>query len=297
MTLLRGIFAPITTPFEATTGELDHAGMARNVSRLASTDLAGLVLFGTTGEGPLVDEEERKKVLERVRTAVPDMLILAAAWAESTRTATRLAGDAAAAGADAVLVAPPSYYRPQLTPEAVREYYVAVADASPLPVILYQIPPDYSGIELQTGLVAELALHPNIVGIKDSRGDLKALGELIETCPRDFAVMVGSGAVLYGALEAGSMGGILAVADLAPAWCCDLVAFRSRGDHVRAGELQERLAVISRRIVGPFGVPGVKAALDLLGQTGGPLRSPLRALGERDRSGIRETLDSVGLHR
>src|SRR5690606_29100357 len=131
------------------------------------------------------------------------------------------------------------------------------------------------------GLVAELARHGNIVGIKDSRGDLRMLAELIEMCPRDFQVLVGSGAAFYGGLEVGAAGGILAVADLAPEWCCEVLNAGKRGDGGAAGAAQERLTVLHKKIVGEFGVPGMKAALDLLGQAGGPPRAPLRSLGER----------------
>ena len=292
---LSGVFAPVTTPFDARSGDLDVQAMVANALRLAITDIAGLVLFGTTGEGLLVDGEERVAALEKVRKAVPDKRVLAAAGAESTRGAVRLARDAAAAGADAVLVAPPAYYRPQMTPEALREHYFAVAEASPIPLLVYQIPPAYSGIELRSGLVAELARHGNIVGIKDSRGDLRMLAELIEMCPRDFQVLVGSGAAFYGGLEVGAAGGILAVADLAPEWCCEVLNAWKRGDGGAAGAAQERLTVLHKKIVGEFGVPGMKAALDLLGQAGGPPRAPLRSLGERQRTGVREVLEEAGL--
>lgn len=295
MIQISGAFVPVTTPFEPGTGDVDHAGMARNISRLASTDLSGFVLFGTTGEGQLVDGRERAEVLDRVRAAVPDRTMIVAAGAESTRKVVRMATAAAAAGADAVLVFPPSYYRPLLTSEVLRDYYTAVAEASPVPVVVYQIPPGYSGVDLSTDLVAGLARHPNIVGVKDSRGNLSAMTELIEASPSDFAVMVGNVAVLEGALEAGAAGAIVADANFAPDWCCDVVAASGEGDPGRQGDLRRRLTITSREIVVRFGIPGVKAALDLLGYTGGPPRAPLKSVGERDRSDIRRTLENVGL--
>src|SRR5690606_34380327 len=171
----------------------------------------GLVLFGSTGEGHFLAEGERSDALEALREIAGERLLLAGIAAESTRAAVRLARSAAASGADAVLVAPPAYYRPQMTPEALRRHYLGVADESPLPILLYQTPPAYSGVPLESGLVAELALHERIVGIKDSTGDLQVMGALVEACPNDFVVLVGSGAVFYGALEVGARGGILAV--------------------------------------------------------------------------------------
>jgi 4-hydroxy-2-oxoglutarate aldolase len=295
MVEFRGVFVPSITPFDRFRGEVDLVALRRHVRYLLESDLAGVVLFGSTGEGLLLDENERTAALQAVREVMGDRLLLAGAAAESTRATCRLARDAAHAGADAVMVAPPAYYRPQMTPEALREHYRAVADASPIPILLYQVPPAYSGIQLQAGLVAELANHPNIAGIKDSTGDLQALGGLVETCRSDFAVLVGSGAVLFGALEVGACGGIVAVANLAPAECGQLFGFHREGGSVEAGALQERLAPLHKSVVGTYGVPGVKAALDLLGQTGGPPRAPLKPLREKDVAVVRAALDRAGI--
>lgn len=293
---LTGIFAPVTTPFDAVTGEVDVVAFRRNVRSWLEAPLSGLVLFGSTGEGVLLDEAERTAMLDGVREIVgPERLILAGAGAESTRATIRLCVSAAEAGADAVLVQPPTYYRPQLTPEALRDHYAAVADASPIPVVLYQVPPAYAGPELPAGLVAELSRHENIVGIKDSTGDLRWLGDLVEACPSEFQILVGSGAVLYGALEVGACGGILAVSLLAPHAACEIFRLKREGDDAGAGKLQERIAPVHRAVVGGHGVPGMKAALDLVGLTGGPPRSPLKPLRERERAAVREALEAGGL--
>jgi 4-hydroxy-2-oxoglutarate aldolase len=292
---LHGVLAPATTPFDPVTGDLDLVALRRNTRRLYDTELLGVVLFGSTGEGLLLEEGERLAALEAVRGVAGEKLLLAGATAESTRATIRLVQAAAAAGADAVLVAPPAYYRPQMTPEALREHYLAVADRSPVPLVLYQVPPAYSGIELRAGLVAELAKHGNIVGIKDSTGDLQVLGGLVETCSRDFAILVGSGGVLYAGLEVGACGGILGIAVLAPEACAEVMRLKAAGDEAGAGRIQERLTPLHKSIVASFGVPGVKAALDLLGQAGGPPRSPLRPLREKDREVVAEALTRAGL--
>lgn len=292
----RGIYAPITTPFDRVTGEIDLVAMRRNVRALIdSAPLTGFVLFGTTGEGPLIDEDERAAGIEAVRALVEENEVLAAIQAESTRRAVRLAKAAANAGADAVLVAPPSFYRPQLTAETLRDHFLAIADASPVPVVLYQVPRAFVSVELTAGLVARLGTHANIVGIKDSWGDLQAMGELVATCDRDFAVLSGSGAILYGALEIGAVGGILAVADLAPVAACDLYRLQREGQDAAAGALQEQLARLHGGVVAAFGVPGVKTALDLLGMMGGPPRPPLRKLREREVVAIRRALRDSGI--
>jgi 4-hydroxy-2-oxoglutarate aldolase len=182
-----------------------------------------------------------------------------------------------------------------MTPDALRDHFGAVADASPVPVILYQVPPRFSAVELPAGLVGELARHPNIVGIKDSHGDLKTLAALVDACGTNAQVLAGSGAVLYGALEAGAVGGILAVALLAPEACADLCQAYSERRFADAGRLQEMLAPLHRAVVAEQGIPGMKAALDELGMHGGAPRSPLKPLREKDRAAVREALSAAGL--
>jgi 4-hydroxy-2-oxoglutarate aldolase len=292
---LSGIFAPVTSPFDPVTGDLDVVGLRRNVRRLLEAPIAGIVAFGSTGEGLLVDDRERAAGVDAVRSLLADRLLLVACSAESTRAVIRLVREAAAGGADAALVAPPAYFRPQMTPEALHDHYVAVADAAPVPLVLYQVPPAFSGIELESGLVAELARHPNIVGIKDSRGNLRDLGSLVTTCPRDFVILVGNGGVVYGALEVGAHGGILAVATIAPAESAGVYAHKRAGDEAAAGAGQERIARLQRDIVSRFGIPGVKAALDLLGQVGGSPRPPLKPLREKQLAVVRDALEAAGL--
>lgn len=296
MDALRGVFAPATTPFDPVTGEADVIALRHNLRQWLRAPLAGVVLFGSTGEGVLLDEDERARLLAAARDAVPaERLLLAGAGAESTRATIRLCRAAAAGGADAVLVQPPAYYKPQLTPEALRDHFQAVADASPLPVLLYQVPPRFSGVELPAGLVGELAQHPNIVGIKDSSGDLRTLAALVEACGRRCAVLVGNGAILFGALEVGAVGGILAAALLAPERAASLHAHHAQGELATAGRLQERLTMLHRRVVAELGVPGLKAALDLLALHGGAPRPPLKPLRASAAAELRTLLAQAGL--
>ncbi|HYJ79804.1 MAG TPA: dihydrodipicolinate synthase family protein [Longimicrobiaceae bacterium] len=292
---LRGVFAPATTPFDPVTGEVDVVAMRANLRAWLAAPLAGVVLFGSTGEGPLLDEEEKVRLVAATRDVAAGRLLLAGTGAESTRATIRATRAVAEAGADGVLVQPPAYFRPLMTPDALRDHYTAVADASPVPVILYQVPPRFSTVELAPGLVGELARHPNVAGIKDSHGDLRTLGALVEACGGNAAVLAGSGAVLYGALETGAVGGILAIAVLAPAACAELCRAYVEGRLADAGRLQERLAPLHRAIVAELGVPGVKAALDELGLRGGPPRPPLKPLREKERRAVRPALDAAAL--
>jgi 4-hydroxy-2-oxoglutarate aldolase len=293
---LRGVFAPATTPFDPVTGDADVVSMRANLRRWLEAPLAGAVLFGSTGEGPLLDEEEKARLTAACRDVVDGgRLLLAGTGAESTRATIRVTRAVAEAGADAVLVQPPAYYRPAMTPEALRDHFTAVADASPVPVILYQVPPRFSTVELAAGLVGELARHPNIVGIKDSHGDLKALASLVDACGANAQVLAGSGAVLYGALEAGAVGGILAVALLAPHDCAALARAFADERFAEAGRLQERLAPLHRAVVAELGISGMKAALDELGMHGGAPRPPLKPLRAKEMSKVRDALAAAGL--
>lgn len=293
---LAGVFAPLPTPFDPGTGDVDAGALAANTRALLHAPLAGVVLFGSTGEGVLLEVDEKQRLLEAVRQVVPgDRMLLAGTGAESTRATIAACHVAAREGADAVLVQPPAFYRPQMTPDALREHFHAVADASPVPVILYQVPPRFSTVELPPGLVGALMHHPNIIGIKDSTGDLKGLAALVDACGAHGTVLVGSGAMLYGALETGARGGIVALGVLAPGECAAIWdAFRT-GDLARAGRLQERIAPVHHAVVGKLGVPGVKAALDLLGLEGGAPRPPLQPVRARDVEPIAEVLRTAGL--
>lgn len=287
---MKGIFAATTTPFDPATGRIDIAGFRRNARFLLDTPLAGLVLFGSTGEGVLVDPDERVELLSVAREMAGDRMVLAGTGAESTRATIRLSRAAAAAGAAAVLVHPPGYFRSLMTPEALFEHYTAVADASPAPVILYQVPVAFRAVELDLPLIARLSEHPNIIGVKDSTGDPAAIGELRRTCAEGFAVIVGTAAVLLDALDAGASAGILALAAFAPHECTEIYRLWQAGERAEAARMQAVAAPLHRAVVARFGVPGVKAALDLLGLAGGPVRSPLRALDAAGRAAVNEAM-------
>lgn len=293
---LAGVLIPAVTPFDPVTGDVDVVRWRENIRVWTAHPVLGVVVGGSTGEAVLLDEDERRALIEAARGALPgDRLLVAGAGAESTRATVRLCRMAEEAGADAVLVMPPSFYRPAMTPEALARHYRAVADASPLPVIVYQVPPKLGTLELQTGLVAELSRHENIVGIKDSRGSMEVVGDLVGQCREGFQVLVGNGALLYGSLEVGAVGGILGMANLAPAESAELVAAFHDGRAPDAGRLQERIGPVHKAIVGELGVAGVKAGLDLLGLGGGAPRPPLLPLSDARRAEVRGVLEKAGL--
>lgn len=284
---LRGVFAPVVTTFDALTGELDRSGFQHNLRAHASAGLQGVIVAGSTGEAALLDESERASIVAWAREILPsDRLVIAGAGAESTRTAVRLAAQAAAEGADAVIVVAPHYYgESDMTASALTAHYERVADESAVPVVLYSIP-KYMHFALPPAVVANLAVHENIVGIKDSSGDLDLLGEYLSAQSDDFRVLTGNGSSFAGALDMGVPGGILAVALFAPALSLEVYEASVRGERRAALAAQARLGPLAAQIVGGLGVPGVKAALDQVGLSGGPPRPPLLPLHGANREHV-----------
>jgi 4-hydroxy-2-oxoglutarate aldolase len=174
------------------------------------------------------------------------------------------------------------------------DHYRAIADAVPIPIIVYHIP-KYTKVTIDAGLMGEITRHPNVVGFKDSSGDIKRFAEYTQACPRTSRMFVGNGSLLYTALELGAAGGIVAVGVFAPGLCLEMVRRFREGDAPGAGRIQETLATVHREIVAAWGPVGVKTALDLLGRTGGPPRPPLRALADKDRRQVARVLENARL--
>lgn len=219
---------------------------------------------------------------------------MAGTGCEATRATARLSAAVARRGADAVLVRPPSYYRDAMTDGVLHEHFTRVADESPIPVLLYNMP-RYVPVELAPELVRQLAPHENVAGIKDSSGDVPLLGALADACEGKATLLVGAGTAFYVGLEVGAGGGVLAVALLDPASACELYAAHETEDSLRAGRMQERIGPLHRAVVGRHGVPGVKHALDHLGLVGGLPRPPLRPPDPKARRQIEAALSAAGL--
>lgn len=286
-----GVLAPVTTPFDAHSGEIALPSLRENIQRLLEGGLDGIVVAGTTGEAAMLEPQEQRRLVETARTAVPaDRWLIAGTGTESTATSIALSRAAADAGADAVLVRPPSYFSGALTPASLERHYLAIADASPRPVLVYNIP-KYTHLPIAPDTLARLTRHDNIVGVKDSSGNLENLRAYRAAVPT-WSVLVGSGSLLLPALEAGCDGGIVAVACFAARLAADLLAaFRGKGDDARhAASLQVRLTGLDKEIVGRLGPAGVKGAMDVVGLYGGPVRDPLAPLAAPDRARIGELL-------
>ena len=290
MTLnLRGIFAPVTTPF-AENGELDRAGFEHNVRAHLKQGVRGIVVSGSTGEAPLLDAHERECLVEWARPEVAgDRLLIAGVGAESTRTTIAHAELAGERGVDAVLVVAPHYFASSMTEDALRGHFMRVADESPVPVVLYNIP-KYMHFKLSGSLVEELARHENIAGIKDSSGERDLLTMYLAAQSDSFTVITGSGQLWKTALEMGARAGILAVSLFAASLATAVGEAVARRDGATADALQARLSPLAKEIVGEMGIPGVKAALDCVGLRGGPPRSPLQPLGRAQWDRVRQLL-------
>ncbi|MGH7445841.1 MAG: dihydrodipicolinate synthase family protein, partial [Longimicrobiales bacterium] len=255
----------------------------------------GLVLFGSTGEGALLDDDEKVRLTAFARDVVPAGIpLIVGASAESTRATARQAQLLGQAGADVILTHPPAYFGPYLSAAAMRDHFIAVADASPLPMLIYHMP-KYTKVTLEAGLVAELTRHDNIIGLKDSSGDIKRFAEYTTTCEKSCRLFVGNGTLLYTALELGAAGGILAVAVFAPMLAAEVLERFRAGDTQAAGRAQGLLTPLHKEIVASYGAVGVKVALDQIGWHGGPPRAPLQALGEKDRRVVVRALEAAGV--
>ena len=291
---LYGIFPPIPTTFDAATGDVDSRAMAANVRRWMTTSLAGVLALGSNGEAASLEEDESDRVVAAVRGEVPgDRVLLVGTGRESTRGTIAATRRAAALGADAVLVRTPSYFKGQMTTEALVAHFSAVADASTIPVLLYNLP-GVTGLSRSLPVIERLAVHPNIPGMKETSADLERLGVFAAVSPAVFVVLCGGAPVLHPALMAGAVGAILAVANILPAECVALVDLVRAGRHADALAAQRRLTPIAQQVTSVHGIAGLKFALDELGYQGGPVRAPLLPLGEKARADLARALGAVG---
>jgi 4-hydroxy-2-oxoglutarate aldolase len=292
---LAGVFLPVTTPFDSVTGEIAPVSFRDNLRHWINAGVDGIVLFGSTGEGVLLDDDEKLRLTAWAREVVPPGVpLVVGSGMDSTRATIRVTRQLAEQGAEAALVHPPPYFGAYLPAAALLDHYRAVADASPIPVIVYHMP-KYTKVTIDAGLMGEITRHPNVVGLKDSSGDIKRFAEYTEACPKHSRLFVGNGSVLYTALELGAAGGIVAVGVFAPGMSLEVVRRFREGDAQGAGRVQETLAAVHKEIVATWGAVGVKTALDLLGRVGGRPRSPLRALGDKERKQVARALENAQL--
>jgi 4-hydroxy-2-oxoglutarate aldolase len=288
---LRGVLAPIPTPFDRD-GRIDLGRLGAACARWAASPLDGLVVLGSTGEAALLDEHESDQVLAFTRERWPsDRPFIAGTGRESTKAAIDASRRAAALGADAVLVRTPGFYKAQMTADAFVRHYTAVADASPVPVLLYNFTA-VTGVNLPAAAVSALSAHANIIGVKESSGDIAQMTDLVAGTPRGFTVLAGSATTFYASLCVGAAGGILALACVLPDACVRLFQLTRDGHHAEAAALQHRLVPVAKLVGSLHGVPGLKAAVGAAGCDVGVPRAPLSPVSEAVLASLREVLVS-----
>ncbi len=286
---LAGVFAPVPTPFDDA-DRVDTARLRRALARWVTRPLAGFVVLGSNGEAVLMDDFESDQVVVAARESVPrDRRLIVGTGRESTEAAIRACKRAAEHGADAVLVRTPGFFKTQMTTDAFVRHYTAVADASPVPVLLYNFTA-LTGVNLLPAAVSRLATHPNIIGMKESGGDVAQIADLVSGTPDGFNVLAGSAPTFYAALCVGAIGGILALGCAVPDACVRLFELARAGRHDEARALQRQLVPLARLLGPTWGVPGLKAGLNLLGYDVGVPRPPLVPVPETAIPALRDAL-------
>jgi 4-hydroxy-2-oxoglutarate aldolase len=290
---LSGVFPALTTPFSAD-GSVSVEDIKHNIARYNTTGFAGYVAIGSTGESVLLSRKEVDTVLIAVKeSAAPKMRLIAGTGAESTAETIDRTKRAAELGYHVALVKTPYYYKPMYKPEVFIAHYRRVADASPIPVMLYSVP-QFTGVALEAPEVGVLAQHPNIIGIKESSGNVQRAAEMLAAVPSSFQVLVGSASMMFPSMVLGAVGSILALASAMPEPCVALFEAARKGDLVTARALQAMILPASKAIVSQAGIPGVKYAMDQAGYRGGLPRLPLLPLQEDQKKGIRDLMANAG---
>lgn len=292
--MFTGIFAPIPTPFNAE-GEIVWGALRENLQWWGQSSLQGLAVAGTNGEAVLLSAEEKAKAFSFVRDNLPpEMKVIAGTGCESARETTDLNRAAANSGCDAALIINPSYFKGSLDDNTLENYFLHIAESSPLPIILYNMPRN-TALNMSASLVIRLSEHPNIIGIKDSSGNIVQIGEVIKNSPDDFAVFAGSANFLLPSLVMGAAGGTLALANIMPGECIQIKDLFDNGRLEDAKELQMKLMEINNAVTAVWGVAGLKAALDLLGRYGGPPRLPLRPLDKTKKENLKKIMQGLNM--
>ena len=286
---LRGVLAPIPTPFDDDE-RVDLARLRAALARWLTTPLTGFVVLGSNGEAPFLDESESERVIVAARDLIPSSRpLIAGTGRESTQAAARASRRAAELGADAVIVRTPGFFRTQMTDDVLVRHYSIVADASPVPVLLYNFTA-VTGVDLSPVAVSRLARHPNVIGMKESGGDIGKIAQLVDTTPESFTVLAGSAATFYAALCLGAAGGVLAIASLVPEACARLHEAATTGRHDEARARQRQLVPLARLLGLIHGVAGLKAALNAAGWDIGVPRGPLVRLPDAAMAALCDVL-------
>jgi 4-hydroxy-2-oxoglutarate aldolase len=290
---LDGVIPPLPTPFTSDE-RIDASAIRHNLDVLFSSPIRGIVVLGSNGEAPLIGDDDSVRVVEAARDAVPrDRVLIAGTGRESTFDTIAFTRRAAAAGADAALVRTPSFFKSHLTAEAFTGHYTRLADASPIPILLYNYTA-LTGVTLPPSAVAGLAAHPNIIGMKESGTDDALIAAYGAHAGAAFRLLGGTVTALHASIAAGATGAILAAAVVAPRQCVALFDLFVAGRDVEARALQQRIVDLNGYVTATYGVAGLKLAQDLVGQRGGVPRLPMLPAPAEARAPIAAQLRALG---
>ena len=288
MMKLTGVMPPITTPFQD--GKLVLDKLKKNFQKWNQTGLSGYLVLGSNGEAVYLNEKEKIKVIEISRESIPkSKIMLVGTGMESTQETIRFTNQAAKLGADCALVVTPSYFKGSMKPQTLYDHFVSVAESAQIGILIYNVP-QFTGINMEPELVAKLSEHPNIIGIKDSSGNIGQLSETINLSQKGFIIFVGSAPVFFPALCIGAVGGILAVANATPQECVEIQNLFSKGKIVEARTLQNQLTPLAKAVTTKYGIGGLKMAMDLAGYSGGNPRLPLKRPGKEIEEELKRLL-------
>jgi 4-hydroxy-2-oxoglutarate aldolase len=288
---LTGIIPPLPTSYHENE-QLYPEKIRENIGKLLKHGLSGILVLGSNGEQVLLSEGEKERVYATAREAIPpEKLMIAGTGGQSTLETIRLTKLAARQDADAALVLNPFYYKGLMTPEVLMRHYHDVAEASAIPIIIYNMPAN-SGLDMSASTILRIADHPNIIGIKDSDGNIVKMGEIIRKGKENFQFLAGSAGFLLPALATGARGGIVALANILPLKCIEIMKAFSEGNLDAARSIQQAIIPLNTAVTKRWGIPALKAAMDHLGLYGGPVRRPLMALDEKKKALLLKLLDT-----
>ncbi len=290
---LKGIVPPMVTPFDESGGVI-YSDFESNIGRYLEEGVQGYLVLGSNGESVYLEHDEKLKLIETARRCVPEsMMLLAGTGLESTQATIQLTREAADRGVDGVLIKNPFYYKSQMTSDVYLAHYTAVADRSPVPVVLYNVPM-FTGISMEAPLMIELAKHPNIRGVKESAGNVALISEMAwATTDHDFSIVAGAAPTLFPNMTAGARGGIVALACAAPSVMIRLYRAFEEGDYPLSAAMQRIVAPSAVAVTARYGIPGLKAAMEFEGFRPGLPRRPLLPLGASERKDLERTLERM----
>lgn len=286
---IKGVLPPMITPFKEN-GDVDYEKHIENMKKWNEADLAGYLVLGSNSETVYLSEEEKLKLIElTVKYNSKNRIVLVGTGLESTKATIKLTNKAADLGADAALILTPHYYCSKMTDDALINYYTEVADSTKIPILIYNVT-KFTHVDISPYAVGKLSRHQNIIGMKDSSGNISKLVEFMRAVDKDFNLLVGTASVWYPALTLGIKGSIMALGNCCPNECALIQKYFDEGDFEKSKELYLRMYPVNQAVTTIYGIAGLKYACDKLGFQGGFTRKPLLNLKKKDKESIEAIL-------